>query len=596
MYNRRDYTNGLLVLLVITLLISPLASCVNGPPTVLATETEETVTEAEETITEAEEPVVETVVAPPPVGVPCTPLPAQPPGGFDPRQYKLPEVGQGFYLDGVVIVTGQDSDKIDLVMTQVLTTTPVQPPVPVDEIRLGDLIIRIYEYSADDYPTVWDIVLTIYGISMQLGVNVYGDPDYVFGDPWDIQGSPWDIQGSPWPSAPETANLDAQEAFWDQWALANASYGIGTTGDGGAGIEVAIFDTSPFEAPGPYTFTLMYSDLPLCVSHPVPVMAPEGSVDYRDHGLAVAGLAHAAAPESSMHLVRVLNERAEGDLFSLLYAISLYLHSTLDDRGLTGMDPGDTLANVVINLSLGLRPEQTNPPTALRHLFDPALDPPDYLKDYGYQFEQVPGWRDFETDIWESEAQESEDWKHPIQKLRDELNLPEAEIPVLAFRLLLRFATDHGAVVVAAAGNDSAPLPPQVPARWPEVIGVGASNLPSSEELPASACYSNQGDVYAPGGDGDGHCTPQLQQCVAQPGPDCPYGLITLVTDPNSGPPAVGSTTQPAYAYWVGTSFSTPLVTGLVALYLQNGNPHAMAASLQDACQAGVKPGMVSIQ
>ena len=181
--------------------------------------------------------------------------------------------------------------------------------------------------------------------------------------------------------------------------------------------------------------------------------------------------------------------------------------------------------------------------------------------------------------------------------MRASLPPTESEVPVTALRCLVDFATDHGAIIVAAAGNESPQHAAQIPALWPRVIGVGASNLPLPGELPSHSCYSNRGDVYAPGGDGDQACTPQLSQCAIQPISECGYGLISLVTSQTSaGGAASGRATPYEYAHWVGTSFSTPLVSGLVAYYLEDGtNPHNMASFLDTARQVGGQPGVVTI-
>jgi hypothetical protein len=523
-------------------------------------------------VTERGTTVASTTAAKPSPAAPeftCNPLKPSLDTGFDPTRYALSEAG--LYLDGLVTVTGVSEPgggdvrtHVDAVMQQVWGMAG--PPAYVEEILLNGLVIRLYDYTDNDDLkdlTVWEVVLAIYLAALQQGVNVYGDPDYLLGDPWDVQGSPWDVQGSPWDvqgspwaTVEQIEGLDIESLFWKQWAFADAPYGINLDrhSGGGSKMQLAMFDTSPFRKPGPYVFDLEGANLQLCVSHPVAVVAPQGSHDYREHGLAVAGLAHAVAPESTIDLVKVLNDNAEGDLFTLLESMSMFLQKVLDERGYTIMDE-HTLINVVINLSLGFRPERSNPPDDLAYLLNSELEPSAYLENY-----KVPealqqclqGWIDLDEEV---KAER-------IKALRGKLELVEGEaIPVPALRFLIRFTATRGAVVVAAAGNEFSDVA-QRPALWPEVIGVGASTVSAGR-----SCYSNVGDVYAPGGNGDGSCTSQLQQCATAPSAECPYGVISLVSlQVPESTPGEGVTVH-QYAYWAGTSFSTPLVSGLVALH-----------------------------
>jgi subtilisin family serine protease len=96
----------------------------------------------------------------------------------------------------------------------------------------------------------------------------------------------------------------------------------------------------------------------------------------------------------------------------------------------------------------------------------------------------------------------------------------------------------------------------EIPANGSSVIGVAASNNERKR-----GCFSNEGDIAAPGGDGINSCevpgrNPDSDEYVCQEEPG--FCLISLVQKP-----------YPGYAYWVGTSFSTPLVSGLAALMLE---------------------------
>ena len=188
---------------------------------------------------------------------------------------------------------------------------------------------------------------------------------------------------------------------------------------------------------------------------------------------------------------------------------------------------------------------------------------------------------------------------------------------IASLRTAVAFAAEEQIVIVAAAGNDSYlatqegfVLSPHYPAQYPSVIGVSASNA-----LRQRSCFSNWGDVAAPGGDGgpfsilaeqepglldeypelqDLDCAPLSSTCAG----DCSQALISLVYD--QGPAGQGY----GYAYWQGTSFSAPLASGAAALLLDAGlsqscggqawlSPDQVFAALR--CGAPTPDGVINI-
>jgi subtilisin family serine protease len=177
---------------------------------------------------------------------------------------------------------------------------------------------------------------------------------------------------------------------------------------------------------------------------------------------------------------------------------------------------------------------------------------------------------------------------HQPENPKDE-GLPEK---VFTLSEILSDAHQKGAVIVAAAGNNSAeldePRPSDVPASYDYVIGVAASN---NEDPPKRqrACYSNHGNIAAPAGDGGPFelLPPEIQEAIREANippdsnglkyedrkclplsiicrpdkADCEYGLASY---------SPGSITR--YRFWAGTSFAAPLVSGIAVLTLDLGH------------------------
>jgi subtilisin family serine protease len=142
--------------------------------------------------------------------------------------------------------------------------------------------------------------------------------------------------------------------------------------------------------------------------------------------------------------------------------------------------------------------------------------------------------------------------------------------PMLAFARWLEHAQDgKGAVCVAAAGNSGQRLP-SWPAAHPDVVAVGAL----AADWRSRADFSNYGawvDVYAPGRN--------LDNAFA-------IGTYTCYVDPYAN----DQRKFYGMARWSGTSFSTPMVSGLIAARMsstgENGKEAAAALLAQARSQA----------
>lgn len=147
------------------------------------------------------------------------------------------------------------------------------------------------------------------------------------------------------------------------------------------------------------------------------------------------------------------------------------------------------------------------------------------------------------------------------------------DLPLIAFQEWLRKVRQSGAACIAAAGNSGFDRPTW-PAAFPGVIGVGALG----GDWRGRATFSNFGswvDVYAPGRD--------LINAYAT-------GTYTCHVFPYAGE------VRKFYgmAKWSGTSFSTPIVTGLIASRMSRtgeGARQAAAGLLAEARSQAI-PGV----
>lgn len=255
-------------------------------------------------------------------------------------------------------------------------------------------------------------------------------------------------------------------------------------------------------------------------------LRPEQRVSIADHGLFVAGLVHDQAPSAPLRLVPVLNDYGIGDFGTLLHAVERLLAQRKADQPL------------VLNLSLGFATPYERLAAAWFGLKRP--DDKRYVHDPGMQ---TPG-RD---ECWAGAH---------LGEVSRTVELLHAGIRAFAEYL---HASD--CLIVAAAGNDSADeveagLPrssPRIPARYDTVLGVAAT----ARDPHQPARYSNVGDEWA---FGDGVATFGGDAVGAEPR-DGVIGVYSAERFPNGAPNRTG------WAQWSGTSFATPLISGIAATY-----------------------------
>jgi hypothetical protein len=250
-----------------------------------------------------------------------------------------------------------------------------------------------------------------------------------------------------------------------------------------------------------------------------------------DHGLAVAGLIRDMAPKARIRLIRVLNDYGGGDLYSLFAALT-----DLERELVTG-----SLRHLVINLSLTVMPDVRRVPY-----------------------------------VWFNHREWSTTQLHGAVRILSHIEE--------GLRLLFDSLYAHGALIVAAAGNDSLSAvqqglprrPPRAPARYETTLGVTCVN---SNFAPSS--FANLANI------------PPNESGIATFGGDI-YG----VTDANGLPDAVrglylstmfpgGEQNVSGWADWCGSSFATSIASGLGAHLIAQGWAAGKAILRLSAVQDG---------
>jgi hypothetical protein len=234
-----------------------------------------------------------------------------------------------------------------------------------------------------------------------------------------------------------------------------------------------------------------------------------------DHGLFISGIIRDIAPKARIRLVRILNDYGCCDLYNLFAALT-----DLEQELVSG-----AIRRLVINLSLAIMPDIRRLPTI---------------------------W--FENRTWPSTH------LNGVMRLLNQLEE--------GLRLLFESLYAHGALVVAAAGNDSAsttkqgksPRPPRAPARYSTTMSVTAVNSQHEAARYANAACIAPLDagIATFGGDSYGFTD-------ANGLPDAVRGIYIAPTFPSGEPNSSG------WADWSGTSFATPIISALGAHLLAQG-------------------------
>ena len=345
--------------------------------------------------------------------------------------------------------------------------------------------------------------------------RVYALPNYVaYGSEWNVGANPkWWVRGSPVLSGTTAVTASLYRDQFNQLGqfgmspLATQERPFGVSGKD---VMVGLFDTSPFSITPNLLSQQTIQGKTLSVTHYATVSSQSTGItttpNISGHGAYVAGIVNAVAPDTGLHLYRVLNDNGLGDEATLVQGLSDFISATAKGGG--NYNPA------IVNLSLGI----FAPPTTT------------------------------------------------VQPLYAMLTGMHA----------------LSMTIVAAAGNDSLitqTYDAQIPAAYDFVIGVAAANTHAQR-----ACYSNRGDIGAPGGDGDlsgGGCEPPTDIAC----PNDPLCLLTSWWNPTAPPTMTAS---------AGTSFATPFVTGAAALVMQQRRdsgqtvaPEAVTKEIYDAALSG---------
>lgn len=305
-----------------------------------------------------------------------------------------------------------------------------------------------------------------------------------------------------------------------------------------------------------------YAHLQHCVANWNTV--PTDDTDYEDHfrmadhGLFVAGVIQNLAPWASIRIMRVLNDWGVGDLHALTTALATLAQELAADQE----------RRLVVNLSLMV--DQPPPAELFRLLWPTAA-------------KAVPG----------PDALKADD----RMVVTPTLNLADA-----ALARAIGALPPERALIVAAAGNDAVPDQPRPEPRFParydstgplaNVIGVAAIGV---DGQPAN--YSNEADlstnlrgVAATGGNATRQANGPSAIVVGANGQkDAVVGIFSADTLP-----ITGDKNENGWVYWAGTSFATPIISGIAADCWAAGQSAAAVATAVQGFASVAEPPLLS--
>jgi hypothetical protein len=280
----------------------------------------------------------------------------------------------------------------------------------------------------------------------------------------------------------------------------------------------------------------------------------EDAYRMSDHGLFVADLINDIAPEAEISVYRVLTDWGSTDLNSLRAAV-----------GDAMLDAGD--GPLLLNFSMAVGPEIAMTQTLLNEAQQIVLDAQRWSRGV---MDKAPS---------EADRARSNFERQQLQALRwlDQRDRRFAGWFATIDQTFGVDGIDH-VLAVAAAGNDSCRpvrlFGPRLPAALEGIIGVSAAKNLEGD----LSHYSNANDIFGPndgtiafGGEASGGRSTE--------------GLIALYVSDQLPPGVPGGNTH-GRAMWAGTSFATPIVTGVAARLWAASPPGTTADQIREAIVA----------